>query len=156
MESDQEFFSDVYSVTVVATKSLLYRWPSHIVLSQRIEEMKRKRVGCIELRLMFPHMHPRTLSSIVNHYRSFEPICRQTKNIVADDQAQVMMTQLSVMLNMPVPSLHEALSTSAALQREGFHDRKQKNDQKEAALQAIVKQQVPACPALSKWPAHRH
>ena len=156
MVTHQEFFSDVYTVSLVAIKKLVYRWPSHIVWSQRLGQMKRKRVGYIELRLMFPHMHPRTLSSIVNHYRSFEPICRQTKNIVADDQAQVMMTQLSVMLNIPVPSLHEALSTSAALQREGFHDRKQKNDQKEAALQAIVKQQVPACPALSKLPAHRH
>jgi len=155
MESDQEFFSDIYSVTMVAIKSTIYRWPNHIVLAQRISEMKRKRLGCIELRMLFPNMHPGTLSSIVNHYRGFEPIRRITRHVIADDQAAVMMKQISSMLGTPLPSLHEALSTSAALQREGFHQSQHKSKQKEAALEAMVQQQVPACPTLSKPPGYQ-
>jgi len=155
MEADQEFFTDIYSVLLVTIKSLIYRWPSHILLSQRLDQIKRKRVGYIEMRLIFPNMRPQTLSSIVRHYRSFEPICRKSEYHVSDDQTHVMMTQLSAMLGTPVPSLYETLSTSAMLQREGFLECKHKNEKKEAALEVVVQQQVTACPTLSMLPAHQ-
>lgn len=144
MVTHQEFFSDVYTVSLVAIKKLVYRWPSHIVLSQRLGQMKRKRVGYIELRLMFPNMQPQTLSSIVNHYRSFEPIRRESKNNPPDDRTHVMLMRLSAMLDMPVPSLHEALSMSAALRREGFDEYKHKIEKKEAALEDVLQEQVTA------------
>lgn len=143
MEADQEFFTDLYSVTIMSIKGVLFRWPPHKKLADKIGSMKRKRIGCCELRMLFPEMYPSTLSSIVQHYRSFEPIRRKTpKAHHEDDPAHVMMTQISVMLGVAIPTLHEALSSSAALQRQGFQRCKDDNVKKEQMLEALVQQQV--------------
>ena len=53
-----------------------------------------------------------------------------------------MITQISVMLGVAIPTLHEALSSSAALQRQGFQRCKGDHVKKEQMLEALVQQQV--------------
>lgn len=104
-------------------------------------------MGCIEMRMMFPDMQPATLSSIVRHYRSFEPIRRKEKKHQQDDDpAHRMMTQISVMLGVPLPTLHEALSSSAELQRRGYHAYHDKSIKKEQMIEDLVQQQVSSLP----------
>ena len=114
-------------------------------MTEQLRNIKRTRIGYIEMRMMFPDMQPATLSSIVQHYRSFEPIRRKhTKHQQDDDPAHRMMTQISVMLGVPLPSLHEVLSSSAELQRRGYQEHHAKTIKKEQMLEALVQQQVPS------------
>jgi hypothetical protein len=53
-EAEQEFFHDMFSVTVVSCKSFLWRWPAHRELVELLKELQKKRVSFIDLRAFVP------------------------------------------------------------------------------------------------------
>jgi hypothetical protein len=142
-DSEQEFFHDVCSVSVVTFKSFVWRWPPHLEILEKLENLKKRRVSLIEMRVLFQGKSPLTLASIVNHYRNFEPIrraCRPASTEFSTATRQ-MMQQLSVMMGVPVPSMVEYLAESKKLQKKGFDVHLVDDAQKNKQLLRIVKQQ---------------
>jgi len=127
-EADQEFFTDIVRVTMMAIKSSLFRWPKHTILIYQPSILKRKRVGYNEMRMLFPDIQPNALAKFMRHYAAFEPIKRQSEaehSDIADAHTHtrtLLITQMSVMLGVPVPTLHEQLSESKHLQKKSFRD----------------------------------
>jgi hypothetical protein len=143
VEAEQEFLTDVYSVSVVTLKSFAWRWPPHLEMLEKLEKLKKKRVSLVEMRILFQGKSPPTLASILNHYRTFEPIRRvclpePTDLSIASRQ---MIQQLSVMMGVPVPSIPEYLAESKKLQKNGFPLHLVNDARKNNRLERIVKQQ---------------
>jgi hypothetical protein len=151
-EAEQEFFHDVASVTVVSFKSFLWRWPPHGELVENLKKLNKTRVSFIDLRTLFPGINPHKLKSIVRHYRSFEHIRRFTHQEESESQEATgtMMKQLSVMLGVPVPSMHQCLVESKKLQRKGRVNHLVDEAHDDHKLERVVKQQEQTIKMLKK------
>ena len=103
MEAEQEFFTDVFSVSLMCCKSFVYRWPDQLTLIQKLACLRTKRVGFVEMRQAFPHMNPLTLSTLMRHYRNFEPIRRRSAAVMTEfsTATREIMEKMSVMSKYP-------------------------------------------------------
>jgi len=142
-EADQEFFTDIVSVTMMAIKSSLFRWPKHTKLIYQLSILKRKRVGYNQMRILFPDIQPNALANFIRHYAAFEPINRQCEAEHSDivdahmHTRTLLITQMSVMLGVPVLTLHEQVSDSKHLQKKGFRDHVNENTRALSLAQPI-------------------
>jgi len=69
MEAEQEFFSDVSSVTYVSIKSLVLRWPGHMQLIKALTENRENICNYTTMRRMFPKWRRRSLMGFLKHYQ---------------------------------------------------------------------------------------
>ena len=69
MEADQEFCSDVSSVTYVSIKSLVLRWPGHMQLIKALQDNRKMNCTYATLRLLFPKWGRRGVMGFLKHYK---------------------------------------------------------------------------------------
>jgi len=137
-DADQEFFTDVASVTKMAIKSLIFRWPGHMSVIHELSVLKRKRVSYRQMRVLFPDILPVTIGTFMKHYAAFEPIRRRSGAEHSDikDATHEIVSQLSVMLRVPVPSVQEHLAESKNLQKMGYQGHVYESKRSNALLTA--------------------
>ena len=109
MESDQEFFLDVFSILEQVVKSQLYRWPSHLRLIEGFgnENCALVNIQYVHIRRMFPQWRSRnSIIQFIQYYGRFTPKIKEEDEVVS--QFKLLFggheERISVMFGVPIPS----------------------------------------------------
>ena len=166
MESDQEFFSDVASVTFVSIKSTVLGWPGHMQLIAELKACRKTNINYSSLRLLFPSgtWKRKSIISFLHHYTRYEFMAVGARKESSEQVESVRRTvaeievRLSVMLGMPIPNAAERTMENKRLDMIGQVERdsraicniKSTNKNKEAQFRTHTDHQKnrQLCPAF--------
>jgi len=134
MEADQEFVSDVTSVTFVSVKSLVLRWPGHM---QLINELKNScystTISHCVMRRLFPKFRMKGITSFLHHYKRYDFMSTKYAgdpvNLNEEQELAVKTTvseieeRLCAMMGVPIPSPGELIMENKRLSMIGDVER---------------------------------
>jgi hypothetical protein len=121
MEADQEFFSDITSVSVVGIKSLLMRWPKHEQLIATLKHSQMRTINYATLRFLFPRWKPSSMVSFLNYYSNYDfmHVTHRNEPSEEDETIRKIVTQveerISVMIGCAIPTAGQRLMSRKRL-----------------------------------------
>ena len=125
-ESEQEFFTDITSVTVAGFKSALMRWPRHPQLIKRLKNSPIRVINYAMLRVLFPGWNSSSMTSFLNYYSQYEfmdvSYCpEESEKFQQEQMVQKIVKQveerMSVMVGCAIPTAGERVMELSRLDR---------------------------------------
>ena len=136
MSADQEFFSDITSLTMVSITSLVMRWPRHRQLIANLKSSKMNVVDYQAIRLLFPGWRGRSVFSFLNYYSKYDymdPLFEEEQS-EQDETIRKMVEQVeervSVMIGCGIPTAGERVLEMKRLEMLADEEREKKQMKK--------------------------
>lgn len=129
---EQEFFTDITSVTIVAVKFFVLGWPSHIQMIENLRESSKTTVDYTFLRRIFPFWRRRSLLQFLAHYEAYDAVHHDKASAVQGPSDQEKLVKevvkeiekrLSVYTGVPVPTSAELIMEAKRLEVIGVKGR---------------------------------
>jgi hypothetical protein len=125
-EAEQEFFTDITSVTVAGVKSALQRWPRHPQLIKRLKNSPIRVINYAILRVLFPGWKSSSMTSFLTYYSQYDFMdvshCNEESEQFQQEQTvQQIVKQveerMSVMVGCAIPTAGERVLELSRLDR---------------------------------------
>jgi hypothetical protein len=122
MKADQEFFSDITSLTMVSITSLVMRWPRHEQLIAKLMACKMNVVDYQAIRRLFPGWRGRSAFSFLNYYSKYDymnPLFEEEpseQDVTVRQIVEQVEERMSVMIGCGIPTAGERVLEMKRLQ----------------------------------------
>ena len=146
MSADQEFFSDITSLTMVSITSLVMRWPRHRQLISKLKGSKMSVIDYQAIRLLFPGWRGRSVFSFLNYYSKYDYMDALFEDEPSEQDTIVRLIvgqveeRISVMIGCGIPTAGERvlemkrLEMLADKERDNKKVKKKKNKKKQSTI----------------------